>query len=159
MTSKFQRQRGGAAVEFAFVFPVLFMLIYGCIVYAYLFLIKESMTYAAEVAAESAVRVDPNQPSQATYDTLVVREVKQNAIGALSWLPQNFRNRVLGNAAGDKVMTEFSISPQTNASVLTVTLTFDVAESTPIFPVITLPLVGPVPRLPDTVVAKSVVTL
>ena len=154
-----KRQHGATAVEFAFVFPVLFMLIYGCIVYAYLFLIKESMTYAAEVAAESAVRVDPQASSGAAYDALVIREVKENAIGALSWLPQNFRDRVLGNAQGDKVQTEFGVSPQTSADTLTVTLTFDVTQTTPMFPVIDLPLVGPVPRLPETVVSRSVVTL
>src|SRR5258708_37699419 len=53
-------QRGAAAVEFAFVFPVLFLLIYGVIVYSYIFVLQESINYAAQQAAEAAVAVEPN---------------------------------------------------------------------------------------------------
>ena len=53
------RQRGATALEFAFVFPLLFLLMYGILVYAYIFLLTESLTFVAQEAAESAVAVDP----------------------------------------------------------------------------------------------------
>ena len=70
------RQLGGAAVEFAFVFPFLFFLMYGVLVYSYLFVLQESINFAAQEAAEAAVKVDE---SGANADTLRVRFARETA--------------------------------------------------------------------------------
>ena len=44
-----KRQHGSAAVEFTFVFPLLFMLVYGVITYSFLFLLTTAVP--ADVAA------------------------------------------------------------------------------------------------------------
>ena len=54
-----KRQHGSAAVEFTFVFPLLFMLVYGVITYSFLFLLTTAVHYAAQVGAEAAVAVAP----------------------------------------------------------------------------------------------------
>ena len=73
--------RGAAAVEFAFVFPVLFLLIYGVIVYSYIFMLQESINYAAQQAAEAAVAVEPDI---AGYDALATARARMMASRVLT---------------------------------------------------------------------------
>jgi Flp pilus assembly protein TadG len=49
-------QRGIAAIEFALVFPVLFVLLYGIITYVLIFLAQQSLALAAEEGARAALR-------------------------------------------------------------------------------------------------------
>jgi Flp pilus assembly protein TadG len=49
-------QRGVAAIEFALVFPVFFMLLYGIITYVLIFLAQQSLALAAEEGARAALR-------------------------------------------------------------------------------------------------------
>ncbi|WP_211451932.1 TadE/TadG family type IV pilus assembly protein [Collimonas antrihumi] len=49
-------QRGVAAIEFALIFPVFFMLLYGIITYALIFVAQQSLTLAAEEGARAALR-------------------------------------------------------------------------------------------------------
>lgn len=49
-------QRGIAAIEFALVFPVFFMLLYGIITYVLIFLAQQSLALAAEEGARAALR-------------------------------------------------------------------------------------------------------
>ena len=51
-----RHQRGATAVEFALVFPVFFMLFYGCIMYGMIFLMRLGLQHAAEDAARAALR-------------------------------------------------------------------------------------------------------
>lgn len=49
-------QRGIAAIEFALVFPVFFVLLYGIITYVLIFLAQQSLALAAEEGARAALR-------------------------------------------------------------------------------------------------------
>jgi Flp pilus assembly protein TadG len=49
-------QRGIAAIEFALVFPLLFMILYGIITYVLIFLAQQSLALAAEEGARAALR-------------------------------------------------------------------------------------------------------
>nr|WP_211460720.1 TadE family protein [Collimonas silvisoli] len=49
-------QGGVAAIEFALVFPVFFMLLYGIITYVLIFLAQQSLALAAEEGARAALR-------------------------------------------------------------------------------------------------------
>ena len=51
-----KHQRGATAIEFAFVFPVFFMLFYGCLVYGLIFLIRLGLQHAAEDGVRAALR-------------------------------------------------------------------------------------------------------
>lgn len=49
-------QRGAAAVEYALVFPVLFLLFYGILSYGLIFLLRLSLQHSAEEGARAALR-------------------------------------------------------------------------------------------------------
>lgn len=53
---KRSRQRGVAALEFAFVFPVIFMLLYGTLHFGMVFTARLSLQHAAEEGARAALR-------------------------------------------------------------------------------------------------------
>lgn len=140
-------QSGAAAVEFAFVFPVLFLLIYGVIVYSYVFVLQESINYAAQQAAEAAVAVEPQS---AGYDATATAQARSMASRVLQWLPQSQQMRVLGEG-GEKV--EVSFSNAGDSDVVQVQLRFALPG---LFPVMKLPIVGDVPYLPRQLVAQAV---
>lgn len=142
-------QRGGAAVEFAFVFPFLFFLMYGVLVYSYLFVLQESINFAAQEAAEAAVKVDE---TGANADSLRVRFARETAAQVLSWLPADQRARVLGNG-NERVAVTFGSAPDPQTDTVIVQLNFEVSG---LFPVITLYFVGEVPPMPNRLTARAV---
>lgn len=145
-------QGGSVVVEFAFVFPILFMLIYGTVVYSYVFLINESIHYAAKTAAESALRVDP---AAEDYDALVMSTARSTVSRILDWMPANQRAR-FADSAGEAIGT-VSFETVDGMRAVRVELDFDVSESTPaIFPILTLPFVGDVPPLPASMRASAI---
>jgi hypothetical protein len=162
------RQGGAAAVEFAFVFPILFLLMYGVIVYAYIFVIQQSLHYAAQEGAEAAVKVDPASPGA---DALRLQEARRAAADVLRWLPADQRQRVVGGDAGDRVSA--SVCPRggtvagvpcpSDSDAMIVRLTFPVLQSTEgcqssaedLFPVLCLYLVGRVPPMPQNLIASA----
>ncbi|MES2024386.1 MAG: TadE/TadG family type IV pilus assembly protein [Pseudomonadota bacterium] len=52
----FKKQQGAAAIEFAFVFPIFFMIFYGIITYGLIFVAQQSITLAAAEGARAALR-------------------------------------------------------------------------------------------------------
>ena len=143
------RQRGASAVEFAFVFPILFLLVYGVIVYSYIYVIQQSLTYSAQQSAEAAVAVNPIPA--ATLNTRIEQRVRAVAVESLRWMPLRQRERVIG-ATGERVQVAFQ-SIDGDESVVRVTLTFDVPG---LFPALELPLVGNVPPLPARLRAEAI---
>ncbi len=141
---------GAVAVEFALVFPILFLLVYGVVVYAYVFVLHESVNYATQEAAIAAVSV---RPDTADYANAVTRRARAAALAALSWLPADQRERVLGSS-GEK--TEVVFLPVDGTDAIQITLRFRLKEPAPLFPVINLPMVGDVPRLPDQITTQAV---
>lgn len=151
--------RGAVAVEFAFIFPILFLLVYGTIVYAYVFVLKQSITHAAQEAAEAAVAIVPGKPNSQALREAAVRST---AASALSWLPQSQRQRVLGES-GNAVLVQICPAGSENcpsdSEGLRVTLNFNLKTPTALFPVLNLYLVGEIPPLPDTLTASAVVRI
>lgn len=149
-------QRGASAVEFAFVFPLLFLLVYGVIVYSYVYVIQQSITYSAQQAAEAAVAVNPIP--QSTLDSRIQARVRAVAVESLNWLPPSQIARVTG-VAGDKVQVNTGlVIAGGNQLAIKVTLVFDVTAGAgaPLFPVLTLPFVGNVPPLPAQLRAQAI---
>jgi hypothetical protein len=79
------KQSGASAVEFALVLPLLIALTYGTFVFSYLYIVHESINYAAQQGAEAAVAVDPSLGDDyaAQICTFVDNTIRQ---GALQWL-------------------------------------------------------------------------
>ena len=75
-------QKGASALEFALVFPVLFLILYGMISYALIFAAQHSLSQAAAEGARTAVRF------QSSSDKAEVRKVAacDAAQKGLGWL-------------------------------------------------------------------------
>lgn len=136
-------QAGSAAVEFAFLFPLLLALIYGMVVYSYVYVLESSINYAAQEGARAAVGVDPAVGNQ----TAVASET---VLTALNWLPtaQLGRVTVLFPACAGAGCTPASLVVQVNFAL------------TGLFPVISLGGVmgiGDIPPLPATLSVQAVV--
>lgn len=85
-----RRQRGVYALEWAVIFPVFFLLLYGIICYGMTYLVRESMQHAVEEGARAALRY-PHAATMggAATPTWQHRSIdaRQAAASALSWLP------------------------------------------------------------------------
>lgn len=57
--SRVRRQSGAAAIEFAFVFPLLFALMYATVVYGYVFFAQQTINLVAQECAKAAVAATP----------------------------------------------------------------------------------------------------
>lgn len=90
-----EKQKGAAAIEFAFVFPVFFLVFYGIITYGIIFLAQQSITLAAAEGARAALRYSAT-------DTVRDTNARAAAIGtgsAAAWLGTriNFDGALLAN--------------------------------------------------------------
>jgi Flp pilus assembly protein TadG len=80
-------------LEWAIIFPVFFVLLYGIVCYGLTFLVRQSMQYAVEEGARAALRypsstiIGSNPPTWA-FRSLQARRTTANA---LSWLPAELR--------------------------------------------------------------------
>ena len=88
------KQRGVAAIEFALIFPVFFMLLYGIITYVLIFLAQQSLALAAEEGARAALRytsaTDPNQRGVIGCNV---------ATGLVSWLGKDSLNNSIATCS------------------------------------------------------------
>lgn len=74
------RQRGVYALEWALVFSVFFMLLYGIVSFGLGFLVRESMQWATEDGARAALQFQPTREARRDRARQVVR-------ANLDWLP------------------------------------------------------------------------
>lgn len=157
--STLRRQSGATAVEFAFVLPLLLALTYAMFVYAYVYVVYESVNYAAQQGAESAVAVDPALGDE--YLGTIQTYAQTTALGVLSWLPEAQRSAMVinvqpCNASGGGGVSPYCPSADTGGMPIVVHIDFPLAD---VFPVLDLPLVGNVPPLPASLVGVGVTLL
>lgn len=150
------RQSGASAVEFAFVFPILLAVFYGGVVYTYVFVLQQALTFSAQKGAEAALAVVPNTDATTTSAARLA-QANSASHSALSWLPGDQYSRVStgipqsGTCGG-------AVAPPAGSFVYQVS--FNLAGGVgvaPLFPtLVALPLVGTIPPLPTTLVACAV---
>lgn len=79
-------QRGNAAIEFAIVFPVFFLVLYAIVTYSMVFLAQQSLTAAAAEGARAAlVWQDAASPGAAL--TARAGQACSRASNVVGWLP------------------------------------------------------------------------
>jgi len=141
------RQSGATAIEFAILFPVLFLLTYGTVVYGYVFFLKQTVAYAAQQGAEAAVAVDPDSDDP---ESLRQERVVASINDTLGWLPAGQRARV-------KICNEGACPVADD----TITVEVEFQLSTPgwLFPAVEMPGIGAVPPLPNVLEAVAAARL
>lgn len=137
-SSERELQRGAAMVEFAFVFPLFFFLMYATIVYGYVFLLSQSVNFAAQQAAEAAVAVAPDADD---VDALRQERVGEAVSDTFTWLPVAQRPRL--------VVCDGGACPVDAAdNTINVEVVFTLSTPGWLFPVIDMPGIGPIPPMP-----------
>lgn len=80
-------QQGAVAIEFAMLFAVFFVVVYGIIAYSIPMLLLLTFKQVSADAARATLQVDPGD---AAYTQLLSQEI--NAVVARSWLPESWRD-------------------------------------------------------------------
>ncbi|AXF20459.1 pilus assembly protein TadE [Burkholderia pyrrocinia] len=94
--SAWRRQRGVAAVEFAIVFPLFFLIAYAIVTFGMIFIIQQSLTFAASEGARAALNY-----TSAPCDRLQVnaRNAVTQALAGAPWSQNvNFAAQALTSA-------------------------------------------------------------
>lgn len=141
-TGAAKRQKGAVAIEFALVFITFFAVFYGLLGYGLPMMMLQSFHQASAEAVRRCVALDP---SSASYSSDVQTLAKQVLDQQLAWMP---------SALGFKASTDANVS-LTAGKLLTVKINYSKAKLTNVLPVLSLPVVGEVPRLPASLQAEA----
>lgn len=137
-----RRITGAAAIEFAFVFPILFAIIYGTIAYGYVYFLQQRINFIAQEAVRTAISVAPAAP--ATYAS--------NINDAVNLFVTQYFSLEGGKPPALTVEPPI-INSGTN--ILSIRVTYNLTTPT-LFPTVTLPMgIGSIPPLPATLTATA----
>lgn len=136
------RQKGAVAIEFAIVFLMFFAVFYGLLSYSLPMLMVQSFNQASSEAARRCVALDP---ASATYATDVTNLARLTLEQQLSWLP---------GSLGFQFATDATVT-LSGTRMLTVSVHYSKAKLTSTLPVLVLPGIGEVPRLPASLSTQT----
>jgi TadE-like protein len=139
-------QHGAAAIEAALLFVIFFSIFYALVSYALPMVMIQAFHHAAASGARAAVAVEPMEfPNTLAYVENGVKPRVRTIVGELlGWLPSPAKSVVLGDS-NENVQIDFD--PGSN--LITVTVIFPGYTSNPLIPILKLPGIGDVPKLPD----------
>lgn len=148
------KQCGAAAIEFALLFILFFVVFYALVSYAFAMMLQESFQHAAEEGARAAIAVDSLAfASNADYQSAVETQAGTMVGNSLAWLPNGVKDQVLGVGNANVQMG------WAGANTLTVTVIYAGYGANPVIPALTFPGIGQVPRLPADLVGYAVIDL
>jgi Flp pilus assembly protein TadG len=143
------QQRGAVAIEFALVLGLFIALLYAIISYAFVFMFIQCFTYASEDGLRAAIAVDcVGLTSTQCRDNRIAPAVRAQAVNSLSWLPAQVAAKVLGTNGAN-------VDVNCDSSSCEAVISYDNYRDSPILPIITLPVIGDVPRLPQDLVGRA----
>lgn len=149
-SSMHSRQKGAAAIEFALLFTLFFAIFYALVTYAVTMLLQQSFTHAAAEGVRAAVAVNPlAYPDTTSFNSDVETRVRNTITNALAWLPEKAKTAV----TGDNVDIDWT------GSTMTVRVVYDGYAADPMLPVLNLPFIGEVPKLPEDLAGSASITL
>jgi len=137
-----RQQKGAAAIEFVAVFMVFFAVFYGLVSYALPMLMLQSFNQASSEAVRRCVAVDP---ASATYSQDVQGLARQVIGQQLAWMPASL---------GFSVVTDTRVTLGAD-KLLTVAIDYPRERLERVLPVLVLPLIGEVPKLPERLQAQA----
>ena len=97
---QFKKQQGAAAIEFAFLFPIFFLIFYAIITYGLIFAAQQTLALAAAEGARAAVRY-PSVPTGGTMTKPAQLQARLTAACATAALATDWLSRMgagLGSA-------------------------------------------------------------
>lgn len=141
------KQKGSVAIEFALAFPLFFTLFYAIVGYGLIMTLEQSMTQASKEGARAAIKADPTAfDSFEDYQKKVAELARTAVVQTLAWLPGAQKSVILGLPPDyDKIQVSV------NGASIMVTVTYAYNQR-PLIPVLTLPVVGQVPNVPEKLV-------
>lgn len=141
-------QSGASALEFALIFPMLMLISYSAVVYGYVYMLQQSINFAAQQAAQAAVAVLPGTSSSSTTQTSTITTAVD---AALAWLPAGQKGRISIPSSTPDCLVSTGLSP----TPITVEVDFTLGGLFPVL--INLPFIGgTVPVLPAALFACAV---
>lgn len=137
-----KRQKGAAALEFVAVFVIFFAVFYGVVSYGLPMLMLQSFNQASSEAVRRCVALDP---TSASYRDDVDKMAKDVLGKQLAWMPASLNFQLASDAS-------VALTP---GNLLTVKIEYAKAKLTAVLPVLDLPAIGEVPRLPASLKAEA----
>jgi Flp pilus assembly protein TadG len=149
-----QNQQGAVAIEFVMLFLLFFGLFYAMVNYAIVMLMQSAFVHAAEEGARAAIAIDrlAYANNQAYLGNGVDPRVRSVVGDALNWLPAKPKDKVLGAGNSQVQLTM-------NGSQLTVRVVYSGYANDPLIPMLTLPIIGQIPKVPTDLAGTAVIEL
>jgi len=147
-------QKGSVAIEFVMLFLVFFALFYAMVNYALVMLMQSAFVHAVEEGARAAIAVDRlAYANNLVYLSNGVDPKVRTVVGnSLNWLPAKPKDKVLG-AGNSKVQLSM------NGNQLTVRVIYSGYVNDPLIPMLTLPIIGQIPKVPADLAGTAVIEL
>lgn len=149
--STHSRQRGTAAIEFAFVFPLLFCVTYASIVYGFIYFAQQTVNFAAEEAARFAIASATPGSSNLCSDL--------KAAATKSFTDAQALQPVLATATLNPICPAPGTASATTLQVMISLPTATFTASGAGFAQVTFPGLGPFPPVPMTLSGNAVVSI
>jgi Flp pilus assembly protein TadG len=146
-------QKGAALIEFALVFTLLWAVFWSMACYVVPLLILQSMHRATAEGAQVG--------AMTTSNVLRISQAKEAALQGMNWVPAMWRVSMSAEGTEAKTNAECPLDENGHltACVLVVKLTMNYADNAPLKPIINLPKIGTIPKLPTTLSSTSEVLL
>ena len=144
---KIKRQRGVAAIEFAFIFPIFFLIFYAIITYGLILVAQQSITLAAAEGARAALRFAATE----TVRTNNARNAATGTGSAAAWL----NGRLV--FTGTLLATCPYNTPDINSRCYSVTVAYPGYRQNPLAPLLLGPLMGF--TVPDRLASVAIVQI
>lgn len=136
-----RKQKGAAAIEFAAVFVIFFGVFYALVSYSLPLLMMQSFNAATSEAVRRSVALSPTINN---YSSLIVSQAQGVLSQQLDWMPATLAQDV-------KQYTYVTYT----AGVLRASIAYPKENLHQILPVLSLPVVGEIPRLPTYLSAEA----
>lgn len=163
MTMTPQKERGVAAIEFALVFTLVFGVFWALVSYTFPLILLQTMNRAVaeavRVGAGEVARTGDSANEIATYKATVTQEARDEIAAQMTlnpWLPARWTARL---TTGVTFIADPACPASNPSCVLEVVMRYPNYTTNPIVPILSLPVIGQVPRLPATLEARASLAL
>ncbi|MEG0936793.1 MAG: TadE/TadG family type IV pilus assembly protein [Comamonas sp.] len=147
-----KKQKGAAAIEFAIIFPIFFLIFYAVVTYGLIFAAQQTITLAASEGARAAVRYQ-NGKDATERQALRIAEACNMSNQVLNWLRKAGSGQSTGagvcstGITTTQVTADKALCPTLNGvTCIKVLVTYDY-DKAPLVPKLLGPLMGlPTPK-------------